>query len=66
MLWEQLSCFQILCQEIRATECLKFFINVILLRKPVIKKRIEYHDALNGKLKKTKKRRKNLNIRIKR
>jgi len=40
---------------------LEVFINVILLRKPVIKKRIEYHDALNGKLKKTKK-----NIRIKR
>jgi len=35
---------------------LEVFINVILLRKPVIKKRIEYHDALNGKLKKTKKK----------
>lgn len=37
---------------------LEVFINVILLRKPVIKKRIEYHDALNGKLKKTKKKKK--------
>jgi len=45
---------------------LEVFINVILLRKPVIKKRIEYHDALNGKLKKTKKKKKNHNIRIKR
>jgi len=35
---------------------LEVFINVILLRKPVIKKRIEYHDALNGKLKKTKRK----------